>query len=126
MVRETEVLEREFEETLIDVLSQDYDLAVRHAEDRIERRKQGIARLDFEYQYSGDRSGKVIVSIDGAPQFSSVLPVDLTNTEAATRSAEDCEALALFLMEYLGAQDDELFAAFASGDLDYGRREEDL
>ncbi len=126
MVRETEALEREFEQTLIDVLSLDYDLAVRHAEDRIERRRQGMARLDFDYQCSGDHLGKVIISIDGAPGFSGMLPIDLTDSASAARSAEDCEALALYLMEYLGAQDDELLEAFAAGHIEYGRREDDL
>ena len=31
-------MEREFEDLLLDVLEQDYDLPVRHGEDRLERR----------------------------------------------------------------------------------------
>lgn len=117
--------EREFEGLLIDVLTQDYDLPVRHASDRLERRRRGLASLAFEYHYSSPSQAKVIVKVEGMPSFSNLLPLDFSSPEAVARSAEDCEALALFLIEHLESDGDELVDDYAAGKLRYGRREED-
>jgi hypothetical protein len=117
--------EREFETLLLDVLTQDYDLPVRHRSDRLERRHRGLASLGFEYHYSSATQAKVIVTVEGLPSFSNMLPLDFASPEAIARSAEDCEALALFLMEHLEGARDDLLDDYASGDLDYGRREDD-
>src|SRR5262245_29991746 len=37
--------EREFETLLLEVLTQDYDLPVRHSSDALERRRRGVASL---------------------------------------------------------------------------------
>jgi hypothetical protein len=117
--------EREFEGLLLDVLTQDYDLPVCHAKDRLERRRRGLAALAFEYHYSSPSQAKVVVKVDGLPSFSNLLPVDFSSSEAAARCAEDCEALALFLMEHLDHAEDELLDQYAAGELTYGRREDD-
>ena len=118
--------EREFEDVLIDVLSQDYDLQVRHSADALERRRRGMACLNFEYQYSSQTQAKVVVSIAGDSGFSNMLPVDFADGDAIARSAEDCEALALYLIEYLDAQEESTLPALDAGEFDFGRREEDL
>lgn len=117
--------EREFETLLLEVLTQDYDLPVRHGSDRLERRRRGLASLGFEYHYSSPTQAKVIVSIEGLPSFSNLLPLDFGSPESIARCAEDCEALALYLMEHLEHTQDALIDLYASGDLTYGRREED-
>jgi len=117
--------EREFEGLLIDVLSQDYDLPVRHSADRLERRRRGLASLSFEYHYSSTTQAKVVVKVEGMPSFSNMLPLDFSSQESLARSAEECEALALFLMEYLEGNQENLLDSYASGSLPYGRREED-
>jgi hypothetical protein len=117
--------EREFEDLLLDVLAQDYDLPVRRSGDHLERRSRGMATLGFEYHYSAPAQAKVVVTIDGKRGFSNLLPVDFESGESIARSAEDCEALALFLMEHLQGVRDALLADYASGALCYGRREDD-
>jgi hypothetical protein len=117
--------EREFEALLLEVLTQDYDLPVRHGSDRLERRRRGLASLGFEYHYSSPTQAKVVVKVEGLPAFSNLLPLDFGSSEAIARSAEDCEALALFLMEHLQGARDELLDQYATGDLGYGRREDD-
>jgi len=117
--------EREFEGLLIDVLTQDYDLPVRHGGDRLERRRRGLASLVFEYHYSSPTQAKVIVKVEGMPSFSNMLPLDFSSAEAVARCAEDCEALALFLMEHLEHAEEELLDEYATGRLSYGRREDD-
>jgi hypothetical protein len=117
--------EREFETLLIEVLTQDYDLPVRHGGDRLERRRRGFASLAFEYHYSSPTQAKVIVSIEGLPSFSNLLPLDFSTPESIASCAEDCEALALFLMEHLENTQDALFDLYSTGALSYGRREDD-
>ena len=67
--------EQAFEEALIDVLTQDYKLDVRHSGDALDRRRRDVASLSFTYQH-GRRGleSKVCVHVDGAPEFSSLLP----------------------------------------------------
>jgi hypothetical protein len=117
--------EREFEALLIDVLNQDYDLPVRHGGDRLERRRRGLASLAFEYHYSSPTQAKVVVKVEGMASFSNLLPLDFSSAESVARSAEDCEALALFLIEHLESHEDDLLDQYAAGQLQYGRREED-
>ena len=62
-------LEREFEELLLDVLDQDYDLAVRRSDDPLERRKRDLATLSFEYHWSGPREARAVVRVAGARDF---------------------------------------------------------
>ena len=52
MSQNHETLEREFEDQLIDVLTQDYDLRVRCRADNIDRRRQRVAALRFAYRLS--------------------------------------------------------------------------
>ena len=118
-------LEREFEELLLDVLEQDYDLAVRQAADHLERRKRDIATLEFEYHYESTSQGKAVVRVAGVPSFKAMLPVDWGSPDALRRSAEDCEALVLFLSEHLAGMREKTLAAVAAGRLRYGRREDD-
>ena len=117
--------EREFETLLLEVLTQDYDLPVRHGSDRLERRRRGLASLAFEYHYSSPTQAKVVVSVKGLPSFSNLLPLDFATSESITHCAEDCEALALFLMENLEGTQDALLDLYAAGELGYGRREDD-
>lgn len=119
------VLEREFEDLLIDVLEQDYDLSVRHAEDKIERRTRGVARLCFDYRYASATDAKAIVRIDGKPDFKAMLPVDFASREDLRRSAEDCEALVLFLSEHLEEHREKAMLEATSGSGRWGRREDD-
>jgi hypothetical protein len=125
MDSEREKREREFETLLLEVLSQDYDLPVRHASDRLERRQRGRATLAFEYHYSSPMQAKVVVNVQGLPGFSNMLALDFSSPESIARCAEDCEALALFLIEHLEENEDTLFDQYAAGELRYGRREED-
>ncbi|HTO07256.1 MAG TPA: hypothetical protein VMR86_09400 [Myxococcota bacterium] len=118
-------LEREFEELLLDVLEQDYDLTVRQAADRMERRKRDVATLQFEYHHDSAHQARAVVRIDGVPSFKAVLPVDWSSPDALRRSAEDCEALVLFLSEHLENLREKTLTAVASGRLQYGRREDD-
>jgi hypothetical protein len=126
MSAEQRELEREFEDLLIGVLTQDHDLAVRHPEDRLERRRQGVATLQFKYHYSSADQAKVRVGIQDVGEFCCVMAVDFSSPEALQRSSEECESLALFLMEHLGAQREGLARAGAAGKIRYGRREDDL
>ena len=118
-------LEREFEELLLDVLEQDYDLAVRQLSDRLDRRKRDVATLEFEYHHESIHNAKAIVRVAGAPSFKAMLPVDWSTPDALRRSAEDCEALVLFLTEHLEEMREKTLTAVASGRLRYGRREDD-
>ena len=122
---EKKKLEQSFEELLIEVLTQDYDLAVRRDADPIERRMNGTATLMFKYQYvPGTNEAKVIVGVAGTDEFSNVFVIDFSDSEAVERSAEDCEALALYLSEHLQERDEELYHAYEDDAL--GRREDDL
>ncbi len=119
------VLEREFEELLLDVLDQDYDLAVRRRDDPLERRKRDLATLSFEYHWSGPREARAVVRVDGVRDFKAILPVDASSVEELRRSAEDCEALVLFLAEHLGDKREKLLADAIAGRVQFGRREDD-
>jgi hypothetical protein len=119
------VLEREFEELLLDVLEQDYDLAVRHATDRLDRRKRDIATLQFEYHYDSPREAKAVVRVAGVEGFKAILPVDFGSPDELRRCAEDCEALVLYLTEHLENMREKTLAEVAAGRLRWGRREDD-
>ena len=127
MSKNREAVERKFEELVIEVLTQDYDLDVVRHGDGLDRRRRSVAILCFDYHHEA-RSGvaKVVVTIEGVDSFSTMMRVDLGNRERMRQSAEDCEALALFLTEYLVGMREDLFAdldAGFSGEL--GRREDD-
>ena len=119
------VMEREFEDLLLDVLEQDYDLAVRHAEDRLDRRRRDIATLRFEYHYDSTREAKAVVRIDGVADFKAILPVEFESADGLRRSAEDCEALVLYLTEHLGTVREKTLEEAAAGKVRWGRREDD-
>src|SRR5262245_15381937 len=118
-------LEREFEELLLDVLEQDYDLAVRHCGNRIDRRKRGIAILEFEFHHDTADEAKCVVRIAGVADFKAILPVDLSSPDGMRRSAEDCEALVLYLSEHQEKSRDETLSMAAAGRVKWGRREDD-
>ena len=118
-------LEREFEELLLDVLEQDYDLAVRHTADRLDRRKRGTASLQFEYHYDSPREAKAVVRVAGVAEFKAILPVDFESADGMRRSAEDCEALVLYLTEHLEASREKALTDAAAGRVKWGRREDD-
>ncbi len=119
------VLEREFEELLLDVLEQDYDLAVRHATDRLDRRKRNVATLQFEYHYDSPREAKAVVRVADIGDFKAILPVDFGSPDAMRRSAEDCEALVLYLTEHLEEAREKMLVDAAAGRVRWGRREDD-
>jgi hypothetical protein len=124
-ITKKKALEREFEALLLDVLDQDYDLAVRRLDDPIERRKRDLATLSFEYHWSGPREARAVVRVDGERSFKAILPVDASSPEELRRSAEDCEALVLFLAEHLEVKREKLLADAAAGRVRFGRREDD-
>lgn len=119
------VLEHEFEELLLDVLEQDYDLAVRHAADRLDRRKRDIATLQFEWHYDKARAAKVVVRVAGVADFKAILPVDFSSPDGMRRSAEDCESLVLHLTEYLEEKREKTLVEAGAGRVPWGRREDD-
>jgi hypothetical protein len=95
-------LESEFELALIDVLEQDYDLAVRLPDDAWNRRRSDVATLRFKFRWDeAEPRAKVIVSIEGKRNSSNVMFVDFASAEAIERSAEECEALALNVFAWL-------------------------
>jgi len=118
-------MEREFEDLLLDVLEQDYDLSVRHSEDRLDRRRRDVATLSFEYHYDSPREAKSVVRITGVGDFKAILPVDFGTPEGLRRSAEDCEALVLYLTEHLEIRREKTLADAAAGKVRWGRREDD-
>ena len=118
-------LEREFEDLLLDVLDQDYDLAVRRRNDTLERRRNDLATLSFSYRWSGAREARVVVRVEGSRDFKAILPIDASSPEEMRRSAEDCESLVLFLSEHLERKRDDSLVAAASGGVAWGRREDD-
>jgi hypothetical protein len=118
-------LEREFEDLLLDVLDQDYDLAVRRRDDALERRRRDLATLTFSYRWSGPREARAVVRVEGAKDFKAILPVDASSPEELRRSAEDCESLVLFLSEHLETKRSESMSAAATGQIAWGRREDD-
>jgi hypothetical protein len=119
------VMEREFEELLLDVLEQDYDLSVRKTEDKLDRRKRDVATLEFEYHYDDAREAKAVVRVKGVADFKAILPVDFASPDGLRRSAEDCEALVLYLTEHLEAVREKTLAEAAAGRVRWGRREDD-
>ena len=118
-------LEREFEDLLLDVLDQDYDLAVRRRDDALERRRHDLATLSFSYRWSGAREARVVVRVEGSREFKAILPIDASSPEEMRRSAEDCESLVLFLSEHLERKRDASLAVAAGGGIAWGRREDD-
>ncbi|MEE9280508.1 MAG: hypothetical protein V3V67_10070 [Myxococcota bacterium] len=127
MSKERSELELQFEKALVDVLAHDHDLDVRHPEDALDRRRQSVATLRFAYRYSqdGDKA-RAVVSVEGAENFSSVLPVDFGSERGIESSAESCEGLACFLHEHLASCQEEALDQAATGQLKYGRRDDDL
>lgn len=118
-------LEREFEDLLLDVLDQDYDLAVRRRDDSLERRRRDLATLSFSYRWFGAREARAVVRVEGSRDFKAILPIDASSPEDLRRSAEDCESLVLFLSEWLERKRDESLEVAASGKIRWGRREDD-
>jgi hypothetical protein len=118
-------LEHEFEELLLDVLEQDYDLTVRHSGDRLERRKRGTASLEFEFHYDSANEAKAVVRVAGVGDFKAILPVDFSSPDGLRRSAEDCESLVLYLSEHLEKTREETLEWAAAGRVRWGRREDD-
>ncbi len=119
-------LQRDFETALVDVLSQDYNLDVRNERDPLERRRRDTATLRFAYHHQGGSSrARVVISVDGVPGFSNLLPVNFRSRAAVLRAAEDCEALARFIDDHLTTNRGRTLEALVAGQLRYGRREED-
>ncbi len=120
-------LEHQFEKALIEVLAHEYDLDVRHPDDCLDRRRQGIATLRFAYRHAADgETVKAIVTVDSSRNFSAVLPLDLRSRRAIERSAENCETLVRFLQDHLAERSEVAFEEAAQGQLKYGRRDDDL
>ena len=107
-------LEREFEDLLLDVLDQDYDLAVRRRDDSLERRRRDLATLSLSYRWFGAREARAVVPLEGSRDFKAILPVDASSPEELRRSAEDCESLVLFLAEHLEHKRSESMAVAAT------------
>jgi hypothetical protein len=127
MSQKNGALEREFEELLVEVLTQDYDLAVRRSGDPLDRRRQNVATLRFDYRYPAKSpDARVVVGVEGVGEFSTVIRVDFTSQESICRCAEDCEALALYLSQHLeGRRVDFLAALGDEGGEVWDRREDD-
>jgi antirestriction protein ArdC len=120
-------LEHHFEKALIEVLAHEYDLDVRHPDDCLDRRRQGVATLSFAYRHAADgETAKVVVTVDSAKSFSAVLPLDLRSRRAIERSAENCETLVRFLRDHLAESREMALEEEAQGRLKYGRRDDDL
>jgi len=126
MSMSTTQIEREFEESLIEILSQDYDLPVRLQGEVLDRRRNSAATLCFQYRHSSPPlQAKAVVEIEGVNNFSVMLRLDCRNTETIRRSAEDCEALSLYLMEHFEQRNEALLArAETTPEMQY-RREDD-
>ena len=125
MSKSREVLEQNFEEQLIEVLALDYDLNVRRTDDKLDRRRHQVATLLFDYRYAkGSPKGKALVNIEGVEEFTNMLPIDFSSTESLQRSAENCEALALYLMEHLQERCEQVMSGLEES-LTYCRREDD-
>jgi hypothetical protein len=98
---------------------------VRRREDALERRRRDLATLTFSYHWSGPREARAVVRVEGAKDFKAILPVDASSPEELRRSAEDCESLVLFLAEHLEGKRSDSISAAASGQISWGRREDD-
>lgn len=119
-------LERRFERALVDVLAHDHGLDVRHPEDPLDRRRESVATLRFSYRYPPGGDAKAVVSIEDARRFSTVLPVDFSSQDGIERSAEQCDCLVSFLRDFLTERGAAVLDQAASGQLKYGRRDDDL
>lgn len=120
-------LELRFEKALVEVLAHEHDLEVRHREDHIDRRRQGVATLNFTFHYGKDgENAKVVITVDGADKFSNVLPVDFRNRKGIEGSAENCEALVHFLRDHLAECREKELADASQSQLKYSRRDDDL
>lgn len=118
-------LERSYEEALVDVLTQDHDLDVRRAKDPLERRHNGVASLHFDFHWNAGAEAKVVITVAGVDDFSTMARVDFGSEDAMQRCAEDCEALALFLTGHLSELREDWLEAVSAGEVDHGRREDD-
>ncbi len=127
MSKERSELEVQFEKALVAVLAHEHDLDVRHPQDALDRRRQSVATLRFAYRYSqdGDKA-RAIVSVEGAENFSTVLPVDFGSERGIESSAESCKGLVCFLREHLASCQESALDQAAAGQLKYGRRDDDL
>jgi hypothetical protein len=95
-------MREEFELALMYVLETDYDLDVRRANDKLNRRRSSAATLHFEYPTNGDPSSwKVLVVIEGAEESPHTLNIDYSSPDAMEESVIDCESLALAIGCYL-------------------------
>jgi hypothetical protein len=95
-------MREDFELALLDVLESDYDLDVRRANDKLNRRRGSAATLHFEYPKNGDPANwKVAVSIEGARDSCHTLNVDYSSPDAMEESVADCESLAMAIGCYL-------------------------
>jgi hypothetical protein len=95
-------LREDFELALLDVLETDYDLDVRRANDKLNRRRKGVATLHFEYPKNGNpESWKVVVTIEGAEESAYTLCVDYSSLDAMEESVADCESLAMAIGAHL-------------------------
>ena len=118
-------MEREFEDLLLDVLEQDYDLPVRHGE-----RRPRAATRDRRASTSSTTTTRPTrprpwCGSTASRDFKAILPVDFASADGLRRSAEDCEALVLFLTEHLANVREKTLAEAASGRVRWGRREDD-
>ena len=127
MSEDRDELELRFEKALIDVLVQDNDLDVRHSDECLDRRREGVATLSFAYRHSADKiSAKAVITVDGAGHFSTLLPVDFRNRKGIERSAENCQTLVEFLKSHLAECREKELDTEEHGPLKYGRRDDDL
>jgi hypothetical protein len=99
-------MREDFELALMDVLETDYDLDVRRANDKLNRRRNGVATLHFEYSKNGDpENWKVVVNID------------YSSEDAMEESVADCESLALAIGSYLEEYREQSVTSGACGEL---------
>jgi hypothetical protein len=102
----------EFEQALLDVLETDYDLDVRRANDRLNRRRGSAATLQFAYPRNGDPSHWTVdVTIEGAPSPCHTLDVDWSSADTMEESVAACEDLALAIGAYLEERQESRLAA---------------
>ncbi len=127
MAADWEILEREFEELLIEVLTQDHDLDVRRWGDPLDRRRASVGTLLFDYRNRQQSStATVVVTLEDVSGFSTLLHIDFSSEGSMRAGAEDCEALALFLSEYLDERREQVLPESPERGQELDRRDEDL
>jgi hypothetical protein len=111
-------MREDFELALMDVLETDYDLDVRRANDKLNRRRNGVATLHFEYSKNGDpENWKVVVTIEGVEGSAHTLNIDYSSEDAMEESVADCESLALAIGSYLEEYREQSVTSGACGEL---------